>query len=198
MKNLISVVGIRKSGKDTVADYLVKNYGYTKYGFADPLKKGVQEMFDFSDEQMWGTQEQKETVDERWGISPRRVLQLVGTELLQFDIHKYTVEGELPMGRAIWVHRFKIWYKKELLKNPDIKIVFCDNRFPHEATEVRNLGGEVWKINRPEVDIDSTHDSEVSVKLIDGDRTIENTGTLDELYSIVENYLEFEYNNVVL
>lgn len=51
--NLIGIIGKKRSGKDTISDYLIKNYGYQKYGFADPLKRGAKEIFGFTDEQLW-------------------------------------------------------------------------------------------------------------------------------------------------
>ena len=37
--NIIGILGNKRVGKDTVADYLVKNYGFIKYNFADPIKE---------------------------------------------------------------------------------------------------------------------------------------------------------------
>ena len=33
--NIIGITGRKRHGKDTLGDYLVSNYGYTKIGFAD-------------------------------------------------------------------------------------------------------------------------------------------------------------------
>lgn len=35
---VIAISGYKRSGKDTIADYLVKNYGFSRVSFADPLK----------------------------------------------------------------------------------------------------------------------------------------------------------------
>lgn len=45
---LIAISGWKRSGKDTVADYLVKEYGAERIGFADPLKDMVSELFGVS------------------------------------------------------------------------------------------------------------------------------------------------------
>ena len=66
---LIGIIGKKYSGKDTAADYLVTNHNFTKMAFADPVKKITKELFNFNNEQLYGNL--KETVDERWGISPR-------------------------------------------------------------------------------------------------------------------------------
>jgi len=41
MTNILGLSGYAQSGKDTIADYLVKNYGYTKISFADPIRKAL-------------------------------------------------------------------------------------------------------------------------------------------------------------
>ena len=61
---LIGICGNKFNGKDTIADYLVKNYGYTKISLSDSLKHALQEIFCFSDEQLWGSQ--KEIIDVFW------------------------------------------------------------------------------------------------------------------------------------
>ena len=43
---IILLSGWKRSGKDTVADYLVKEFGYKRLGFADPLKDLTATLFD--------------------------------------------------------------------------------------------------------------------------------------------------------
>ena len=38
---LIGILGNKRNGKDTTADFIVKNYNYNKYSFAKPLKMYV-------------------------------------------------------------------------------------------------------------------------------------------------------------
>ena len=49
---IIAVIGKKRSGKDTLANYLVKNYNFKKYGFGDPVKEICKLMFGFSQEQI--------------------------------------------------------------------------------------------------------------------------------------------------
>ena len=44
-RKLVGLLGFAKSGKDTVADYLVSNYGYKKVKFGDILKHTLNEHF---------------------------------------------------------------------------------------------------------------------------------------------------------
>ncbi len=77
---VIALCGPAGSGKSTVANYLVEKYGAQKHGFALPLKEMVRRALGFTAEQVYGTQEQKEAVDPRYGYSPRWFLQRIGTE----------------------------------------------------------------------------------------------------------------------
>jgi hypothetical protein len=62
---MIGILGFAGTGKDTVAE-LLGYHGYQRMAFADPLKRVVMELFDFTYEQMWGTLAQKEAPDPRY------------------------------------------------------------------------------------------------------------------------------------
>lgn len=59
---IIVLAGAMGSGKDTVGDLLVKNHGFQKLAFADPLKKMVKMAFPaFTDESLYGPSSKRET-----------------------------------------------------------------------------------------------------------------------------------------
>jgi hypothetical protein len=68
---IIGISGKANSGKDTAADYLAKQYKFTKVALADPLKRFVMEVFDFSEEQLWGSSEKREEPDKRYIIKQK-------------------------------------------------------------------------------------------------------------------------------
>jgi len=78
---IIGLIGIKRSGKDTFADYIVEKYGYEKYSFAGPLKDACKIMFCLNNEQIDGNL--KEVIDPRFGISPRHMFQFMGTEVMR-------------------------------------------------------------------------------------------------------------------
>ena len=45
MKTIIQISGLKRTGKDTLADVLVEKHGYTKMSFAEPLKEFVLDLF---------------------------------------------------------------------------------------------------------------------------------------------------------
>lgn len=106
---IIGLCGLAGSGKDTAADSLVQQGRFIKIAFADPLKRIARDVYDFSDEQLWGpsamrngpdiryprtelakqwtklpTAETLEQFTERFGgdsfLTPRYALQKLGTE----------------------------------------------------------------------------------------------------------------------
>ncbi len=194
MIKVIGIKGLKFSGKDTIAEYLIKKYGFQRYAFADPIKKAAMELFGFTHDQMWGSAKDKESVDPRWNISPRRMLQLMGTELFQYDIHKYLHNGEFNVGRAVWVYRFKLWFeeerKKHLEQNTDFKIVISDVRFLHEIEVLKSMGGTIIDVERPSIENIDLHVSEVEIKSFEADYKFINSGTIEELYSKVDEYLK--------
>lgn len=63
---IIGVCGKAGSGKDTIADILVKDLGFVKVAFADPLKRVCKDIYDFTDEQLWGPSEKRNEADFRY------------------------------------------------------------------------------------------------------------------------------------
>lgn len=65
--NVIAISGQINSGKDTVSDYLVENYGFCKVSFADPLKRFCSDVFEFDKIQLWGPSSARNAFDPRYG-----------------------------------------------------------------------------------------------------------------------------------
>jgi hypothetical protein len=90
--NLIGISGLAGAGKDTAAEILVKEFGFVRVALADPIKRICKEVFEFTDEQLWGSSERRNAVDERYlrgwlcarsvsaFLTPRYALQTLGTE----------------------------------------------------------------------------------------------------------------------
>jgi hypothetical protein len=177
-------MGIKESGKDTCADHLVQKYNHIKKPFSDPLKRACQELFLFTDDQMYGSQEQKETPDPHWfGCTPRLALQYVGTDLLRNQLSKIMPE----LDTNIFTHHFKLWYDRERQQNPGLKVTIPDVRFANEVDLIHSLGGIVIKITRPNLMNSDQHLSEIELQTITSfDMEIYNDGTLMELYGKID------------
>jgi hypothetical protein len=166
---IIGITGRAGAGKDTVADYLVTKHGYTKVSFASILKNmlatcGLPEPQNRGD---------KEKNYEGFEFSFRDAAQKLGTE----------------WGRSL---DQDIWVKLTMNGlEQDKKFVFSDVRFENEATAIRDKGLLVHLRGR-QVDLGglSTHASEAGVASQGRDWIITNTGSMEDLYSVVDRMLD--------
>lgn len=135
-KNIIAFCGKKRSGKDTAGDALA-SLGYHPIAFADPIKDTCQTVFEFDDEQIYGSR--KEEVDLFWEFSPRWAMQTVGTELFRDGIDE-----------DVWV--------KSLLARVDAsdndRFAVTDVRFPNEVEHLQKAGAEIVYIQRPDKEPD--------------------------------------------
>lgn len=183
---IIGLLGPKQCGKTTFAEYLVSKYQYTETYFSDSLKKACQALFLFSDDQLYGTQEQKETPDPRWfGCSPRTAMQFVGTDLLRNNLDKI-----MPgLGNDVFTHHFKLWYEEQSALYPDRCIVISDVRFLNEASCIKQLGGIIIKIDREGLTSNDTHQSETEHNDIEYDYVVYNTGSLEDYHRAIDAVL---------
>lgn len=64
--SILGISGHAGSGKDTVADYLVQEYKFVRVAWADPIKRFAYNVFLFSEKQLWGPSNYRDTVDPRY------------------------------------------------------------------------------------------------------------------------------------
>jgi hypothetical protein len=81
--NLIGLTGYARSGKDTVADILVRNHGWAKIALADPIKRICQDVFCFSESQLWGGL--KDTPDRRYPRTAAAKKFVEHSEMITFE-----------------------------------------------------------------------------------------------------------------
>jgi hypothetical protein len=177
---LFGFAGRKGHGKDACADIMVSaaSTEVAKVAFADPIKLACSALFVFSPAQLHNARA-KETIDPRWGITPRQAMQFVGTDLIQQHMDEL-----LPgVGRTFFVKAMRHRIQEMWSLNPDLLIVVSDVRFQHEVDLIHELGGWVFRVTRPNAapSLD-THASEVMVDSLVGiDEEVINHGTLDDL-----------------
>lgn len=148
---LIGICGRKRSGKDSISDMFINEFGFVKRSFAGPLKEACRIIFGFSDEQVNGNL--KEKIDETWGMTPRYILQAVGTDLFRNQIDK-----------NIWIKSMECF----LRNNPDKNVIVPDIRFANEADFIRSCPGRqgiLIKVERPSLGVNKdTHPSETEME----------------------------------
>jgi len=138
-------------------------------------------MFLLSHNQVYGSGQEKEAVDDRWGVSPRYILQRVGTNLMRDQLAAAAPELSMGKDATLWVRCFRLWLGRF---NTPQKVVVPDVRFEDEAAFIRELGGTLIRIVRPTggggVGGDA-HASEQAHKDIKVDQTIVNDKSIMQL-----------------
>ena len=180
----VGLLGNKGCGKDTLADYLVKDKEFIKYNFADPIKEIARNMFNLSEPQLYGNL--KEDTDERWGLSPRVMFQRLGTEFGQYKIYELFPElKDKISSRGLWLKLFEDF----LEDNKDKNIVVADVRFNHEVNILKKHNFNIIKINR-ENNRNDSHISENEIKLIKHtDYEIDNNSTKEALFTRYNDFI---------
>jgi hypothetical protein len=202
---VVGLSGYKGAGKDAVADILVRDYGFTKMAFADPIKRMVRALDPIVGYESQGvycdceectstflTINLSELYDEMglteaeikkclFGDEVRRLWQRFGTEVIR------------ELDEDFWV---KVAHR-ELEKSGADRVVFTDVRFENEADFIFDLsdGGvydgwghalvaecsSVWRVARPSQHPDDVHASEQMIGLLGEQVTILNDGSLEDL-----------------
>jgi len=131
---LVAFCGYMGSGKSFCADYLVKNFGYTKVKFATPLKDMLRAL-GLTERELEGDLKDKPCAFLN-GATPRWAMQTLGTEWGRTLIHE-NLWGDLWQSEV-----------ERLLKD-QTRVVVDDCRFLNEVERIKSLGGTLVLIKRP-------------------------------------------------
>lgn len=169
---IIGLTGYAQSGKDSVANILVSNYGYTRVAFADPIRELLYQMNPAVKD---GGYRVQSTVDAYgWDVAKtafpevRNMLQNLG------------VGARKTFGDMFWV--------QQALRqvSPEGNFVITDVRYPNEAKAIREYdNSQIWRIKRSGVDPVNTHASETAMDGERVDQIFVNNGTLEDLQVLI-------------
>lgn len=133
--------------------------------FADPIKNMLAIGLDLSEEQLDG--DEKEEVDPRYGVTPRYLMQTLGTEW-----------GRERVNASLWES-----IARERVKGcheAGMAAIVQDVRFEGEAEMIRDMGGQIIHLTHPDYGA-GEHASEQRVEVSPGDRVVPNDQTIAEL-----------------
>lgn len=197
--SLVGIIGQAGAGKDTIADHLVREHGFVKVSFADPMKRFAREVFDFAEHQVWGNIDAKNTPDPRWdGLTPRFALQTLGTEWGRGCHPDVWIRYALRIADALRVGGWRYTPSYGLFEEEGrsgFGVVIADCRFANEIAAVRKAGGATVRVRRPgfegAVGV-AHHASEEDQKSLPDsslDAVFENDGTIPDLLRRVDGWL---------
>lgn len=157
--NLIGLVGRKGSGKETAAKGLLEDRRWVRAAFADPLRTVVKTMFQLTDEDC-DDRDRKEQPGPL-GVSYRRGMQAVGTELVRDQLAKVLPEIG---NEGFWIQHMRRTVERHWQEGR--RVVITDVRFEDEANVIIELGGLLVYVDRPGVDTSDGHSSESGVDAI--------------------------------
>lgn len=146
-QRLIGLAGPGRVGKSTTAKMLVDCCGFEEKAFADPLKEALMALTGLESKYFYDQKFKHEYV-ELIGMTPRKLMQLFGTEFVRNTVRK-----------DFWVARMR-----ERLEAAECPQVVSDVRFEDEAKLIRELGGRIVVLSRTGVIDDAGHSSEVGLE----------------------------------
>jgi hypothetical protein len=195
---LVGLIGHARTGKDTVAGFLIREHGYTRIAFADSLKAAaldidpvIESTANVEEEDALG---EALAQDAAWYRHVRlsEIVGAVGWERAKdvADVRRLLQR----LGTAIRDHADRdVWVRGPMaeaarLRAAGTPVVVTDVRFPNEATAIHLAEGTRVRVLRPGAPVifGATHASETALDTAATDWTISNDGTLDDLRFEVE------------
>lgn len=143
MKKIIAITGLKGSGKDTTADFIIKhNKGWEKDSFAASLKDAVSAIFGWDRKMLAGETPEDRTIreskDDFWSdrlgfdVTPRNILQKLGTDCIRNHFNN-----------DIWVYSLE-----HKIHNASNNVIITDCRFQNEITQLKKLGATFIRVMR--------------------------------------------------
>lgn len=182
---VIGIAGKKRSGKDTVARMLIScatraGVKATRRALADALKEECTRMIALELGESGQVGKYLDVLQEMNTDSTkekyRLLLQWWGTEFKRGMI-----------GDDYWVDKLRDWLLQHKSHSQQEIFIIPDVRFPNEVKMIKQQGGLVINVHRPELEVSDRHASEHALDGMTGwFYTIDNSGDLDILQHTVE------------
>jgi len=175
---IIGLSGYAQSGKDTVANILVENYGYKRIAFADPIRDLIYEM--------------DPLIPKGYGnnIINYRLQDMVDTYgwdrlKVEFPEVRRLLQDTGVGARKVFGDKFWIYQALSDVA-PQDKVVVSDVRFENEAKWIQEFNGQIWRIKRLGTDATNDHVSESEMDGYPVNQIFVNNGSIDDLKVLIQ------------
>lgn len=204
---IIAISGWKRSGKDTVASYLIENYGAKRIAFADPLKDLVSELFEL-DRSSIDDPFQKEAPMLDLEVNPKDMFSLTVADFMTKEFRHDNGDYVDNLGEfrpAYWTRRAlcilvgstmrtvdsDFWVKKAVAQTEPGKLyVISDARYQNEIESLKRTGAHVISVRINRFDNSPSKDpSERDLDNYDFDVVLSNRQTVQDLYYSIESCL---------
>lgn len=145
---IVGISGLAGSGKTSVAEYvercfISKGIKVSILNFADPVKEVAMHIFGLSKDDVYTQTGKKRISPNGYGMTNRRILQLLGTESIRDMFHE-----------DVWIDNMKRRvYRHHTL---DTVVLIPDTRFDNERLWIKSVGILI-DVNRPSLKKDNSH-----------------------------------------
>jgi hypothetical protein len=170
---IIGLTGYAQSGKDTVANTLVEQYGYTRVAFADKIREFLYE------------------VNPMVGCSPsgylKDLVDLIGWDAAKQEPQVRRLLQDLGVGaRKVFGENFWV---QQALKDAHFEgnYVITDVRFTNEADIIKKYdNSQLWRVKRNGVNPVNAHISESQMDGYPVDQIFTNNGSIEDLAALIK------------
>lgn len=208
---LLGLNGQKRSGKDTIAEYLQQqNQNVEIYKFALPIKYGClvelskygytfedldgQDGFD-REENIFSRNEVLEVllsaceyckIELTWNDLYFIMLDFPGDKFsIRFMLQIFGTDVARAVDKDFWIHYAQSKYIETITSKPETLFIITDVRFPNEVEFITNNNGSIIQVHRDGA-LGSDHESDNALSDIKNATHIDNNGSLEELYLKVD------------
>lgn len=213
MARILGISGKKGSGKDTLADFFSDHcindlkLRIEKISFASALKQTCGKLFGIKNENLYGTDEQKnEPTKYKWSDMPGYINEptLFRFKELDIDIDKMGLFHK--SDKNISSREFLQFFGTEICRKMNVNVhveslfnsINCSNkdifvvpdvRFSNEVRSIQNNGGVVVRLTRNP--LNDCHESEKELDLFDGfDMIIDNSNmSIEQEFFMLKDFL---------
>jgi len=161
---------VPQSGKSTLTSFLEQHFYFRPLAIADPIKRIVRQL-------LLSCSLDPRVVDQLMEAAKETPIPKLGNKSVRELCQSLGKDwGRDLVGEDLWLNI--------LMSNlhPNHAYVIDGLRFPNEYQAIKERGGEVWKIIRPDAILPNDHPSEGLLDHYPFDRVLVNDGTKQELF----------------
>lgn len=213
---IIGLAGLQGTGKDTVANYLVREYGFIKFAFSDALYREVQEAYGLEDQSLLRDRATKEVPNERLctyyckehgfrhlvsGLLSKGVPFAERTNPLETYLSPRQVlqwwgtDYRRAQDPDYWVLKTGEWLADQRSRGyPEHRPQFfveCGTRFENERGWIKGFEGQIWHIRRDGIADTTGHVSAQPLPILPGERVLWNNDTIARLHHGIDLMFRF-------
>ena len=221
---ILGLAGQARCGKDTIANYLVKRYGFIKFAFSDALYREVQQAFGLPDQSLLRSAETKDAPQPELALSHctdpgfLEAMKIANLQSGTFDnpfhldttprsprwvLQRWGTEYRRAQDPNYWVHRaadfvYGVQYGFTYPEHRPQFFVETGTRFENEREWITQANdGNIWHIHRDGIVAPGQgHSSAAVLPVLPGERELWNNDTVERLHYGIDLMLSQDVQQV--